>query len=528
MNARIIKTLKTAGIAPVDVDSESLECIDGSGCLTPWLRLNWKRNGSKSDTEIWSRPEHELYLVDEAHGRRGVFDLLGTRLIWLPERAKSGLLGIVSSRLGRDLHAKSAWFRSLRAACVQGTQRRELLIAAPRTTTYRFARRCHELFGIDFVDLEVSDAVNLSEWFHYLVSPTEGKSLASIVSVSPQIITDTSTPLPDVPVSDRCVAALADRLIALTVRAGGNWDRLIRWRLGSDHYQAGHTLLALGNNLVADGLRDEMLRCGAVGWAIWPNSNSETAQTMANPEATSSSTAARDLHDLISTAVPVPSARPVGRPTTPDFPESLPVGDFLTHCTRRRDGPWPDQDEENYLDDLILNRKDGDHSALAALGRIITMRRLVASNESIRGQTPVVSFTEVPLDELHQLRVFRPHRGRWDFEPYGICVRREWIHNCGGRPVQYASRDVWDSLSVSERLYYQLDLSVTKAGKEIDWTVEQEWRVIGDLMLDTLPSQDAFIFVPNEKEAAELEKVSPWPVIALSSWLLDDGKDSRS
>ena len=145
------------------------------------------------------------------------------------------------------------------------------------------------------------------------------------------------------------------------------------------------------------------------------------------------------------------------------------------------------------------------------------MRRLLASDESIRGTTPVVSLTQVPLDELHQLRVFRPHRGHWDFEPYGICVRREWIKRCGGRPVRYASRTIWDSLTEMERLFYQLDVSVTKAGNEIDWTVEQEWRVIGDLTLAPLSPQDAFVFVPTVDEAASILEFSPWPVVPLSA-----------
>ena len=52
---------------------------------------------------------------------------------------------------------------------------------------------------------------------------------------------------------------------------------------------------------------------------------------------------------------------------------------YLTHCTRSVTGPWPEQDESEYLDELILDRPETDHSAAATLERILRERRLVAS-----------------------------------------------------------------------------------------------------------------------------------------------------
>ena len=57
--------------------------------------------------------------------------------------------------------------------------------------------------------------------------------------------------------------------------------------------------------------------------------------------------------------------------------------------------------------------------------------RLIASSEFVRGETPVVSLTAVPLGEIRTLRTYRSHLSRWDFEPYGICIRRDWLQRRG-------------------------------------------------------------------------------------------------
>jgi hypothetical protein len=188
----------------------------------------------------------------------------------------------------------------------------------------------------------------------------------------------------------------------------------------------------------------------------------------------------------------------------------------LSHCTRQQAGPWPDQAAEDYLDDLILARGDTQHSALAALKRIVRTRRLVATGRTIRGSAPVVSFTDVPLAELDRLRVFRPHRGRWDFEPYGICIRRDWLIQRGTRSVRYGDEALWQGLLAAERPFFQLSRTRPRRGnRTIDWTVEREWRHVGDVDLRCLAPDEGLLFVPTEVAAYELAAVSPWPVTVL-------------
>jgi hypothetical protein len=146
----------------------------------------------------------------------------------------------------------------------------------------------------------------------------------------------------------------------------------------------------------------------------------------------------------------------------------------------------------------------------------VIQRRLIASARAIRGGTPVVSFTSIPLTELHRLRVFRPHRVRWDFQPYGICIRRPWLEQRETRPVRYAADQQWTDLSEDERPFFQLDHTrARRGGATMDWTVEQEWRHLGDLTLQELPSEEGFVFVPTPSEAQQLATVSRWPVVVV-------------
>jgi hypothetical protein len=149
------------------------------------------------------------------------------------------------------------------------------------------------------------------------------------------------------------------------------------------------------------------------------------------------------------------------------------------------------------------------------LWRIARSGRLIAGSEFVRGETPVVSLTAVPLSEIRALRTYRSHLSRWDFEPYGICIRRDWLERRGVRPVQYGDETLWDAMPPADRPFFQKRESHAAGGKVLDWTVEQEWRHVGDLKLNGIPAHAAMLFVPSEPEARQLAASSPWPVVVV-------------
>ena len=262
------------------------------------------------------------------------------------------------------------------------------------------------------------------------------------------------------------------------VRGNGNIHRLLKHRLDQHHLpcQPSKVRLALGDNLTKPAVRDDLLESGAVGWYLWES-----------------------LAADVRTSVEVS-----GHPQEPTLPPDEPV---LIHCTRRAAGPWPDESPGDRLDNLILAQHDIDHSAWATLKHIVETRRLIASDTSTRGSTRVVSFTSVPLAELHRLHVFRSHRTRWDFEPYGIAIRQNVL---AARPVSYASHEEWRNVLAGRPTVLSAP-SISdpppppQTGSILDWTVEQEWRHVGDLDLTALRPDHAFLFVPTLAEADQFE-----------------------
>ena len=78
----------------------------------------------------------------------------------------------------------------------------------------------------------------------------------------------------------------------------------------------------------------------------------------------------------------------------------------------------------------------------------------------------------------------------------------------GARPVNYGDEAVWQSLQEVDRPYFQL--ATGKSG--IDWTIEQEWRICGDLDLAEVTADDILLFVPDFESAKSLAELTDWPI----------------
>jgi hypothetical protein len=182
----------------------------------------------------------------------------------------------------------------------------------------------------------------------------------------------------------------------------------------------------------------------------------------------------------------------------------------LVHCTRECSGPWPGQEHHDYLDDLIFDRPSGDHSVRNTLRRILSERRLRAVSRPVRGAAAAVSFTACPHQQLASRRTFRAHRGRWDFEPYGLAISRDWLLAQGARPVVY--RDHSDLMGNDP-----FEQPARSQGSGCyDWRTEQEWRHPGDIDLGSLPADSALVLVHSDDDIDALDGHGPWPVATIS------------
>jgi hypothetical protein len=363
------------------------------------------------------------------------------------------------------------------------------------------------LFGLRLLLVRVADRdAEMASWLEDLARRLpSASSQVTELWLSPPADTNAACELTSAPPQDVAAVALSDRLLVVSLRPHGNMHRLVAARLETSRWPTASVYVAVGPGLVNKGVADSLLRLGAVGWLVWDDQlgtadvERRFARAAVGPPGIGRDTFSDNRSDRPASIVDLPRTRP--------WP-------YLTHCTRRRDGPWPGQTPADYWDELILGHPAADRSALAALARIVASRKLLATAATVRGTTPVVSFTEVPLDELPALRAFRPHLARWDFEPYAFCVRRQWLAARGARPVVYGDENLWNALSNRDRPLFHK--SVTARGGT-DWSREREWRHVGDVDLEALPPLAGLVCVPTRDEAEHMARLSRWPVTVLGS-----------
>jgi hypothetical protein len=474
-----IRKIRPDSSSTIDTQlSDALDSLDSQATINGWqlIRPPASVDDVRRDSFAPGNLDHRFLILPRA---------------WKDDRR----IGIVSSRVSRSFDEWSDWFRALRCA-VAASNPRDVLAIAPGTTTAPFVQRAAELFGQRVLSLDIAEPNEaLADWskrvsIHTAVPP---KARTSKILISPLVSPvgkhkkEIRTLEKTIPFRDQALFAVSQQVIALHVRSNSNTLELLQHRLQRKPRSQDQTQIALGRRLISAKLRDRLLDSGAVGRAILTGSSRE--QRAMGLE--------RD-----------------GEITIESFRDHKGEWPFLTHCTRRRRGPWPGQSDRGFIDDLILQRTTAHHSALDSLHHILRTDRLVASSESIRGTGEVVCFTAVPLGELRQLRVFRPHRGRWDFEPYGICLRRDYLGQIGVFPVKYVNQTTVDS-GMAAHTNLQRSASRTRTGRTLDWTVEQEWRHIGDLNLGEIPEDAAFVFVPTATEALAIQSVSRWPVVVV-------------
>ena len=540
---RATRALQAAGFLPKSARQLSLTVPSGN--LLPQLVDAWVSSNTASSAKrsriAWLAASSKLgsrLTVGIAGGSRFT-TWIGDRFIWWPRAVPRGrLVGLVSSRLPRRLDTQTDWIAALRAACVELNPASDVLLCAPSTTTGRFIKRFAVHSRLQLLVLHEPRTTSIDGWLARIERAELPHKSGGSVSAFLSPLLSGGTPPPrsvrETPLRDRSIAALSDLLIALHLRRDSQTDRLVRARLRDLRYAGDEVRVALGRQLVPLDLAQDLAALGATIWSPLDQAvqdervtsrslcNSRLARTKVRYRCSTlrgeKSTTRRAVQPIIEpeSCIITPQRKWNGGRVSIVAPPGSDGWDYLTHCTRRLHGPWPDQSEEDFVDELILNPSKADRSPVAALRRIMAQQRIIATYATIRGPGSAVCFTAVPLLDLPQLRTFRPHRGRWDFEPYGICIRRSWLAQRGSQPVRYGEQPLWDALPDEERPFFQRAASHSKrTNRTMNWQVEQEWRHLGDVDLRELPASEGLVFVGTEREAREIVAISRWPVTVL-------------
>ena len=399
-------------------------------------------------------------------------------IVWspteIPENGQSLL--IASSRLGRRPDQKPNWFDALRTSVSKLDSDHQFLITGESTTANLYLHRLADLFQIPIVEFRPFPKRISKTWFEQQFEAAESwPHWRRIVYFSP---------LDDSGIDD-VLMRIAKSVRLLSVSGKGNIHRSVMSRLQIAE-RANQTWLLCDEHLTAPKVQQELIDAGASRWLLYRDEQLY--------EGTSSQTTG----EYKSVSI-----------------KSLNLEDYLLHWTRQQTGPWPNQSEHQFVDDLIFGSTSAAHDRLSTICRILATGRLIASNRLTRDSTPVVCFSGVAVDRLPELRVFRSHLGRWDFETIGIAIRRSVLVSLGAKKVIYGDQATWENMPADQRPFFQLEKSENKSG-QIDWSREQEWRLAGDLELNRLNTDDAFLFVSNAEEATTVASYSRWPILNLT------------
>jgi hypothetical protein len=188
----------------------------------------------------------------------------------------------------------------------------------------------------------------------------------------------------------------------------------------------------------------------------------------------------------------IPRYTLTGRPWRP-----LPGGEWLVHWTRACQGKWPGEAMHEFFRDLLANGTLYVRAAAETLRRIITEGRIRGSSWKVPGGAAAVAFTSLSPGDTLELMRWRKRYAHLSFEPYGVAIVKKELVTRGAREVRYV-RDG------EER--YGRDLFTHAAGEGDRWTRECEWRLPGDLDLNSLPPHTFTAIVPDEHAARELRE----------------------
>ncbi len=176
--------------------------------------------------------------------------------------------------------------------------------------------------------------------------------------------------------------------------------------------------------------------------------------------------------------------------------------DYITHWTRTSHNPWPAETAADFYRAIIISGNDYPRSARSALGRILEERKIRGSANHMRAKRTVVCFTELPPSQAVTLMTWRRRQVRWNFEPYGIAIRRAVAEKMGCRPVIYGSKDIYDTLSSGDQPFFQ------NIGEQGDWRSEREWRCVGDLDLTLIPPEALRVLIYTSADTKYLPEMA--------------------
>jgi len=167
---------------------------------------------------------------------------------------------------------------------------------------------------------------------------------------------------------------------------------------------------------------------------------------------------------------------------------------YLTHWTSSLFAPYPNETLFDFYQSILNSKNIYSHNAFNTLINILKTKIIIANNKIIKGKYNVISFTENNPKETIKFMLWRNNRFRYNYEPYGIAINKDYLIKIGAKKVIYENNTNFNQLNEEEKPFFQY------YGKDKRWQFENEWRYLGNLNIENIPKQNILILVKTEKE----------------------------
>ena len=197
------------------------------------------------------------------------------------------------------------------------------------------------------------------------------------------------------------------------------------------------------------------------------------------------------LQNKIDDRFRIPREKPKSLPIY-DFTEkhinNPPENEWLIHWTRASQGLWPDERPADFFRDFFKHPDAYVRDAKETLIRILATGFIRGASSFSRAGEPYVSFTGLSPEYACSLMKWRRRFVRYNFEPFGIGIRKSAFIERGGRKVIYREK----LPEGDDRVFFH------SPGKITDWTQEKEWRFRGNIDIKGLAPEDLLVIVQDE------------------------------
>ena len=169
---------------------------------------------------------------------------------------------------------------------------------------------------------------------------------------------------------------------------------------------------------------------------------------------------------------------------------------YLIHWTKASNTAWPGESMYDYYHAIVNSGAVYPRGGLQTLIKILTDQKLLASSRHYRKAYPAAAFSTLLPSEAVDLMKWRARYHEMTIEPYGIAIHKDYAETLGIKKVFYGNAEMLEYLEEENRPYFQ------NIGTRGYWMPEKEYRRIGDIDLAFVPSDRLAVIVwkPDEIE----------------------------